>query len=239
MLVIPAIDLIDGKCVRLLKGDYAVQTIYSEGPVAQALRFQAVPFSRLHVVDLEGARDGMGRNREAIKSILRAVSIPVQIGGGIRSSHDVEQLLSWGADYLILGTIALKEQDLVTEWVRRWGSEHFIISLDMRCGMLQAEGWVEQSAVDLTEMMARIADWGIRQLICTDVDRDGTLEQPNYGTYQELLRRLHQDSFLIAAGGVSSLEQVVQLKAFGVAGAIVGKAIYEGRIPLEELARVS
>jgi phosphoribosylformimino-5-aminoimidazole carboxamide ribotide isomerase len=238
MLIIPAIDLIGGKCVRLFKGDYTRQTIYSEDPVGQALRFQAVRFSRLHVVDLEGARDGLGRNREAIRNIFQAASIPVQLGGGIRSTQDVEQLVSWGASYLILGTIALKEQQLVTEWVKRWGSEQFIISLDLRGGQLLAEGWLEQSRVDLTEMIARITDWGICQVICTDVDRDGTLEQPNYATYEELLARLPKDSFLIAAGGVSSLEQVERLRRLGVSGAIVGKAIYESQISLEELSRV-
>lgn len=236
MLIIPAIDLVGGRCVRLLKGDYDLQTTYSEDPIGQALEFEAAGFRRLHIVDLEGAKDGLGRNREAIRKIIRAVKAPVQIGGGIRRSEDVEKLLSWGARYLILATVALKQPEAVSEWIGRWGAEPFIVSLDVRGGRLRGEGWLVESRVSVDDMVARLSAWGIRQVICTDIERDGTLDHPNYETYSTLGARLAEGTTLIAAGGVSSLGQIQELKRRGVGGAIVGKAIYEGRISLEELA---
>jgi len=237
MLIIPAIDLIGGKCVRLLKGDYAAQTTYNEDPVGQALKFEAAGFSRLHIVDLEGAKDGSGRNREAIIEIIHAVKVPVQIGGGIRRTEDVEQLLSFGARYLILGTVALKQPSVVSEWIERWGSQPFIVSLDVRGGRLQSEGWLEESRVSLNEMAGRLSTWGVTQVICTDIERDGTLDHPNYQTYSKLRALLGDSTTLIAAGGVCSLNHIAELGRTGVAAAIVGKAIYEGQITLEELAR--
>ena len=236
MLVVPAIDLIDGKCVRLYQGDYENQTIYNEDPVGQALKFQSVRFPRLHLVDLQGARSGSGQNRQAIKRILKAVAIPVQIGGGIRTFEDVKELLDGGARYLILGTVALKEPSRVSEWIERWGPENFIISLDLRQGMLQSEGWIEQSPVTLDQMMERISQWGIGQVICTDVEKDGTMEQPNYETYKTLLCRLPGRVTLLAAGGICSVPHIMKLKEIGVGGAVVGRALYENQIPMEELA---
>lgn len=236
MLVVPAIDLIDGKCVRLYQGDYENQTIYSEDPVGQALKFQAVRFSRLHLVDLQGARSGSGQNRQAIKRILKAVSIPVQIGGGIRAEEDVKELLDAGAHYLILGTVALKDASRVSDWIQRWGADKFIISLDLRKGKLQGEGWIEQSPVTLEQMVARVRNWAIRQVICTDVERDGTMEQPGYETYRNLLCSLPADVTLLAAGGVSSVAHIANLREIGVGGVVVGRALYENRIPMEELA---
>ncbi|RPI29177.1 MAG: 1-(5-phosphoribosyl)-5-[(5-phosphoribosylamino)methylideneamino]imidazole-4-carboxamide isomerase [Acidobacteria bacterium] len=235
MLIIPAIDLIGGKCVRLLKGDYDAQTTYQQEPVEQALKFQATRFQRLHIVDLEGAKDGLGKNREAIRRILLAVKIPVQIGGGIRTERDAEQLLSWGARYLILGTAALKQPETVTQWTKRWGGKPFIVSLDLRGGRLRSEGWLEESRVSLQEMARRISDWDVTQVICTDIEQDGTLDHPNYQTYSQLLSLLGPDRTLIAAGGVCNVEQINHLKRIGVGGAIVGKAIYEGQVSLEEL----
>jgi phosphoribosylformimino-5-aminoimidazole carboxamide ribotide isomerase len=238
MLIIPAIDLIGGKCVRLLKGDYRAETVYSEDPVGQALKFQSARFSRLHIVDLEGARDGAGKNREAIRRVLSAARIPIEIGGGVRTADDVSELLSWGAKHLILGTVALKHPETVSDWIARWGAAPFIISLDLRGGRLQSEGWVQSSSVTRDEMARRIDQWRIEQVISTDVERDGTLEQPNYAAYRELRAQLPDRVTLIAAGGVCSVIQIEQLKQLGVGGAIVGKAIYEGQVTLEELARV-
>lgn len=237
MLIIPAIDLIGGKCVRLLKGDYGAQTTYSEDPVGQALKFEAAGFRRLHIVDLEGAKDGSGRNRVAIRGIVQAAKIPIEVGGGIRTSEDVEQLLSWGARYLILGTVALKQPRAVSEWIERWGAKPFIVSLDLRGGRLQSEGWLEESRVSLDEMTGRLSGWGVRQVICTDIERDGTLDRPNYETYSKLRALLPDATTLIAAGGVCNLDQIGELKSRGVGAAIVGKAIYEGQISLEELSR--
>ncbi|MGH9340873.1 MAG: 1-(5-phosphoribosyl)-5-[(5-phosphoribosylamino)methylideneamino]imidazole-4-carboxamide isomerase [Acidobacteriota bacterium] len=235
MVVIPAIDLVGGKCVRLYQGDYERQRTYGEDPLGQALKFRAARFSRLHMIDLEGARSGSGQNRQAIRKVARALDLPVQAGGGIRTSEDVSELFGWGVKYLILGTVALKEPEKVTEWVKGWGAERFIVSLDFKAGKLVSEGWLETSSVTLEEALARIQGWGIRQIICTDTEKDGTLEQPNYWTYEKMLKQLSSDAGLIAAGGVCRPEHVRRLKGMGVQGAVIGRALYEGEISWEEL----
>lgn len=237
MLIIPAIDLIGGDCVRLLKGAYEKQITYGRNPVEQALRFQSAGFKRLHVIDLEGARDGEGKNREAIRKLIKASRVPVQVGGGIRSAEDVEQLLSWGASRLILGTLALEGPDEVNSWVARWGSDPFTVSLDLRDGKLQTEGWLVESELGLEQVVERLVDWGIGEVICTDVEADGTLQQPNWTTYRQLLKLLPTGTFLIAAGGVSTPQHIRRLKELGLSGAIVGRALYEGEYTWEEMLR--
>ena len=235
MIVIPAIDLIGGKCVRLYQGDFARQTTYEKDPVQQGREFQAVGFSRLHVVDLEGAREGTGQNRPVIQEVVKALKIPVQVGGGIRTRQDIAQLLGFGVSYLIVGTSALASPDEVTRWVDEWGPESLIVSLDLKMGKLRSEGWLEQSEVGLDEICERIVRWGIPQVICTDVESDGTLDHPNYQTYEDLGERLPGSIQLIAAGGVSQPEHIARLKRIGVSGAVVGRALYEGDVAWEEL----
>ena len=234
MIVIPAIDLIAGKCVRLYQGDFARQTTYEKNPVEQGKEFQAVGFSRLHVVDLEGAREGTGQNQPIIQEVVESLEIPVQVGGGIRNRQDIAQLLGVGVNYLILGTSVLTSPEEVTRWVDEWGPETFIVSLDLKGGKLRSEGWVEQSEVEFSEVCQRIVRWGIPQVICTDVENDGTLNQPNYPTYEELGGRLPSSIQLIAAGGVSQPEHIARLKEIGVGGAVVGRALYEGDVAWEE-----
>lgn len=235
MLTIPAIDLIDGKVVRLFKGDYANQTTYSAEPVDQALQFQAAGFQRIHIIDLEGAKMGLGKNRETIREVIQACRLPVQIGGGIRNLDDVSELIDCGSDYLILGTTVLKEPVEVSKWIDTYGPEHFIVSLDLRNGKLQAEGWLEESQRDLQAVVKQVEQWGVKQVICTDVERDGTLEQPNYQTYSRLLELLPDGTDLIAAGGISAPGHVTQLRKVGLSGAIVGRALYEGEYSWEEM----
>ena len=236
MLIVPAIDLVQGRCVRLYQGDYSRQVTYAQDPVQQALKFQAAKFRRLHIVDLDGAKSGSGENREVIDQIIQAVQIPVQVGGGVRSEEDVSQLLGYGAQYVILGTVAVKEPATVSRWIKKWGGESFIVSLDLRRGKLQCRGWTESSAVGVEELLTRCASWGVDRMICTDVERDGTMEQPNFDTYRELLSRLPPAAFLMAAGGVCLPEHLVQFREIGVHGAVVGRALYEGQIPWEVLA---
>ena len=234
MLVIPAIDLVQGKCVRLYQGDWGKQTTYAGDPVDQARNFQAAGFARLHVVDLEGARWGSGHNRQAIRDIVRAVKVPVQVGGGIRSSRDVAQLNGWDVRYLILGTVVLKEPDRVSEWVKERSADAFMVSLDLKGGKLQSQGWMQESDLAIDQVIERIASWGVKQVICTDVERDGTLDQPNYSTYCDLLERLPGGTSLIAAGGVSRPDHITRLREMGVEGVVVGRALYEGEVPWEE-----
>lgn len=238
MLVIPAIDLIQGECVRLYQGDYAQKTLYENNPVVQAVKFEKAGFTHLHVVDLEGARSGSGENRRIIGKIVESTDMSVQVGGGIRSEEDIAELLNWGVRHLILGTVALEQPELITSWVKRWGSTLFVISLDLKKKKLQARGWSKSSDIELEEMMNRIKKWGISYVICTDIERDGTLEQPNYNTYKNLLSCLPRGIKLIAAGGVSQAQHIVQLKKIGVTGAVVGKAMYEGEVSWEEMINV-
>lgn len=237
MIKIPAIDLIDGACVRLYRGDYARRTTYTLNPVEQALRFQSVGFRRIHVVDLEGAREGSGKNRAAIRDVTSACRVPVQIGGGIRTEDDVAELLDWGARYLILGTIAVQEPDIVDRWVSRWGGDRFIVSLDLRQGALQTHGWTAGSEITVEALVERIHHWGMKEMISTDVDRDGTLERPNYETYRRLIELGRGDVGVIAAGGVSRPEHIIQLARQGVAGVVIGRALYEGEFTWEEMLR--
>lgn len=233
MLVVPAIDLVGGQCVRLFRGDFKKQMTYQTDPVDQARAFQAVGFERLHVVDLEGARFGDGRNRDTIRKVISAVDIPVQIGGGIRRESDVEELLGDGASHLILGTSVLSEPDQVERWIEKWGAAPFIISLDLRGQSLQSEGWLKSSGVGMEDVLARIAAWQVVQVICTDVEQDGTLLQPNYATYVGLLSQISEAAILIAAGGVSHPQHISRLREIGVGGAVVGRALYEGQVPWE------
>lgn len=228
MLVIPAIDLIDGCCVRLRQGRYDRQTNYDPDPVARALSFQKTGFKRLHTVDLDGARLGRGRNRKAVQEIVEAVGIPVQTGGGIRSDRDVAELLEAGVRYLVLGTVALESPGLVEAWIGRWGPGRFIVSLDLKAGQPQVRGWTSPGSPSLDEAVDRIAAWGVDQVICTDVERDGTLGEPGYAACREVLGKLKEGVRLIAAGGVSCPAQLGTLGALGVFGAIVGRALYEG-----------
>ena len=235
MIVIPAIDLIAGKCVRLYQGDFDQQTTYDNDPIDQAREFQSAGFTRLHVVDLEGARSGSGQNRQVIRHLVEAVDLPIQIGGGVRTSEDVFELLEFGVRYLILGTAALTDPERVTQWVERWGPAPFMISLDLKGKGLRSQGWVKRSGVELAEALDRISGWEIPQVICTDVESDGTLKQPNYSTYEKLRAQLPGDITLIAAGGISRPEHVSRLKEMGVDGVVVGRALYEGDRVWEKL----
>jgi phosphoribosylformimino-5-aminoimidazole carboxamide ribotide isomerase len=235
MLKISAIDLIEGRCVRLFQGDYRRRTTYSTDPTEQALLFEEAGFSRIHVVDLEGARDGGGRNRLAIRRVIEACRIPVQVGGGIRDDRDVEELLGWGAGFLIVGTTAIDQPDRVERWIRRWGPERFIVGLDFRKGRLQTEGWTEEADVEADEMLRRIRDWGVSEIVSTDVERDGTLAQPNYESYRVLVRRVSSTVAVVAAGGVGHPEHIRLLGEVGVGGVVIGRALYEGDCSWEEL----
>jgi len=237
MIKIPAIDLIDGHCVRLFKGDYDRKTTYSEDPVAQALKFREAGFQRLHLIDLEAARDGSSRNRPAIQKVIAGCGLPVQVGGGIRSDEDVAELLGYGAQYLILGTAAVKAPEVVNSWVQRWGGDRFIVSIDLRGGRLLTDGWTAESGETIEGLMARIRGWGMKEVISTDVERDGTLEQPSYATYRRLVELGDGQLGVIAAGGVSRPEHIRRLSKDGVAGVVIGKALYEGEFSWEEMLR--
>jgi phosphoribosylformimino-5-aminoimidazole carboxamide ribotide isomerase len=235
MLVIPAIDLINGSCVRLYQGDYRQKREYARDPVEQARKFLSAGFSRLHVIDLEGAKSGQGENRGAIQRVVNSCPVPVQVGGGIRKSEDVEELLSWGAEYLILSTAALEEPQQVSDWISQWGADHFIVSLDLRGGRLQTAGWLQDSIRSIDEVVKLLMKWELEQVICTNVECDGTLQHPDYQLYEELVSLLPTSVSLIAAGGISTPEHISSLSGIGVSGTIVGRALYEGSYSWEEM----
>lgn len=237
MIVIPAIDLKDGRCVRLVQGRKEEETVFSDDPAAVAKSFEAQGAERIHVVDLDGAFDGKPKNREQLKRVVRAVTIPVQTGGGIRSLEAIEDLLELGVDRVILGTVALKRPELVREACRRFGSERVLVGIDARDGRVAVEGWVEESSVNAVELAREMHAAGVREVVFTDIRRDGMLTGPNFESLEEMLETGMR---VIASGGVASVDDLVRLAAYapkGLSGAIVGKAIYTGAVELEAAIR--
>ena len=230
MEIIPAIDLRNGKCVRLYQGDYEKETVFSDDPVSVALRWQSEGAKRLHLVDLDGAAKGELCNLDAIERIATAVEIPVQVGGGVRSLETIEQLLKLGVGRAILGTVAVEDPDLAEEACQRFG-EQIIIGIDARDGQAATRGWLQQSTVTAGELAARMVGLGARRFIYTDISRDGTLTSPNFEAVAEFLSQVSVP--VIAAGGISSVEHLTRLAALGAEGAIVGRAIYTGDINLK------
>jgi len=231
MEIIPAIDLRNGKCVRLYQGDYGKETIFSGDPVSVALRWQSEGARRLHIVDLDGAAKGEPVNLETIKDIIAAIDIPVQVGGGIRSIETIEQLFAAGVERAILGTAAVEKPDLVKEACQRF-SDRIIISIDAKDRMVATRGWLQKSTVTAGELASKMIELGVMRFIYTDISRDGTLTSPNFEAIAELLSQVNVP--VIAAGGISSVYHLTKLAGLGIEGAIVGKAIYTGDVKLGE-----
>ena len=231
MEIIPAIDLRQGKCVRLYQGDYEQETIFSENPVEVALEWQSLGAPRLHIVDLDGAASGELYNLDIIKEIASTVLIPVQVGGGIRQLETVEQLLKIGIERVILGTAAVENPELVKEVCRKF-RESVIVGVDAREGCVAIHGWRQETGLKTIEFIKTMAQRGAKRFIYTDISRDGTLTEPNFTTIFELVTEIRLP--IIAAGGISSLSQLKVLKQLGVEGAIVGKALYTGDINLKQ-----
>lgn len=230
--IIPAIDLRNGKCVRLYQGDYKQETVFSDDPAATAIRWQSEGAKRLHLVDLDGAAKGELCNIKAIQDIVKSVSIPTEIGGGIRNLETINQLLEMGIGRVILGTIAVENPDLAKEAFKEFGN-HIVIGIDARAGLVATRGWLENAAITAIELAKQMVDIGAKRLIYTDINRDGTLTGPNFKAIAELIANISVP--VIAAGGISSLKHLTKLAAVGVEGAIVGRAIYTGDIKLEEV----
>jgi phosphoribosylformimino-5-aminoimidazole carboxamide ribotide isomerase len=234
MEVIPAIDLLDGKCVRLYQGDYNRASVFNDNPVEVARQWFDLGATRLHVVDLDGAKQGESMNLNAIESIVGAIPIPVQVGGGLRDRASVVRLLNLGVERAILGTVAVEKPELVGELCRDF-SQQIAVGIDARNGKVATKGWLETSevrAIDLAQQMAKL---GVAAIIYTDIHRDGTLSGPNLEALRELANAV--DIPVIASGGVSSLTDLLSLLALetlGVTGTIVGRAIYTGDVDLKE-----
>ena len=233
MEVIPAIDLIDGKCVRLYQGDYSRETVYSDDPVEVALRWESQGASRVHVVDLDGARSGNLDNLAVVKRIAEAVNVPVQMGGGVRSLDSARRVIEAGVQRVMLGTVAVREPDVVRSACADLGSEAVVVAVDSRDRMVAVSGWTSGSDMKATELLSRMMKAGVRTFLCTDISRDGTLAGPNYGLMRELAEVAGEG--VIAAGGMASVEHIRQLASLGVGGAVIGKALYTGDVNLAEV----
>ncbi len=231
MEIIPAIDLRNGKCVRLYQGDYEKETIFSNKPVEVALRWQSEGARRLHLIDLDGAAKGELCNLEAIEDIIAAIDIPVQVGGGIRSLETIEQLLNIGVERTILGTVAVEKPELVEAACRKF-DEQIIVSIDARDRLVATRGWLQKSQVAASELAKQMVNLGVKRFIYTDISRDGTLTSPNFEAVAELLSQVSVP--IIAAGGISSVYHLTRLAELEVEGAIVGKAIYTGDVKLAD-----
>ncbi len=231
MIIYPAIDLYDGKAVRLLKGDYDAMTVYSTNPTEVALDFRRQGATHIHLVDLEGAKDGTTPNLEIVKSIIAEAGLFTEIGGGIRSMKTIDTYLSAGADRVILGTAAVKNPDLLRAACRRYG-EKIAVGIDMKDGMIAIHGWTETTSLDGMKFCRIIQQLGVKTVICTDISRDGAMRGANHELYRTLSKEF--DMNIIASGGVSSMEDVKELSGLGIHGAIIGRAYYTGAIQLAE-----
>jgi phosphoribosylformimino-5-aminoimidazole carboxamide ribotide isomerase len=229
MELIPAIDLKDGRCVRLYQGDFAQSTIYSDDPVATARRWVDQGATRLHVVDLDGARGGRPANTDAVLAIVRAAGVPVQLGGGLRRAEDVDAALALGVERVILGTAAVEQLDLVSRLTARFG-EQVIVGVDARDGMVATAGWTETADVRAVELVRHVAELGVPRIIYTDISRDGTLTEPNFAALAELI--WPAGPAIIASGGISAVAHLRRLAALGAEAAIVGKALYDDKLDL-------
>ena len=236
MYIFPAIDLYDGKAVRLYKGDYAQMTVYSENPMEIARDFEAAGARFIHMVDLEGARDGSTPNLSIVADVAQNTSLFVEIGGGIRDMETVEAYLSAGVSRVILGTAAVNNEAFLREAVERHG-EKIAVGADVKDGYIAIKGWLEQSAYTLEAFMEKMQSIGVSTIICTDISKDGAMKGTNRELYRELSEKFRMN--IVASGGVSTLEDVQALAAMDLYGAIIGKAYYTGAINLKEAIEVS
>jgi phosphoribosylformimino-5-aminoimidazole carboxamide ribotide isomerase len=229
--IIPAIDLKQGRCVRLYQGDYAAETVFSEEPAEVALQWQALGAPRLHVVDLDGAISGELHNLDIITEIAKLILIPTQLGGGIRHLGTVEQVLKIGIDRVILGTAAAEDTELITRACQKF-RDSVVVAIDARDGLVATRGWQRQTELPAVELARTMVKLGVRRFLYTDINRDGTLTEPNFTAIAELVDAVRQP--VIAAGGISSVTHIKMLKQLGVEGAIIGKALYTGDIDLKQ-----
>ena len=234
MQIIPAIDIIEGKCVRLTEGDYAQKTIYNENPLEVAKAFEAVGIQRLHLVDLDGAKAGAVKNWKVLESIAVNTKLVIDFGGGIKTDNDVAHVFERGASLATIGSIAVANPTLFLSWVNRYGAEKFFLGADVKDNLIAVNGWMQISTITIESFLTDYLAHGITNIFCTDVSKDGRLEGPSTALYQSLIQ-LFPNLNLVASGGVSSLQDLEALDAIGCAGAIVGKAIYENRISLASL----
>ena len=234
MQIIPAIDIIDGKCVRLTEGDYAQKKVYNENPLEVALQFQDAGLERVHLVDLDGAKAGQIVNWKVLETIASKTTLKIDFGGGIKKQEDVRVVLEAGALWATVGSVAVKDKNALLQWMQHFGADKFLLGADVKGELLAVGGWLETTTINIYDFITAYLQQGIKQIFCTDISKDGRLEGPSLELYKSLIEK-NKNLHLIASGGVSSIQDLEALRAIGCAGAIVGKAIYEGRISINDL----
>ena len=232
--LIPAIDIINGQCVRLTKGDYDQKTVYSDSPATMAKEFEMLGFQRLHVVDLDGAKSKHIVNSGVLRRITTETQLVVDFGGGIKTDEDLEKAFASGAAMVTVGSIAVTQPDRFMGWLEKYGAKRMILGADVRHGKISINGWKEDSDEDLLPFLKKYVDAGVRNVLCTEISKDGTLAGPAIDLYKRVMDA-YPELHLIASGGVSGKEDILALDAAGIPAVVFGKAIYEGKINLEEL----
>lgn len=232
--LIPAIDMIDGKCVRLTKGDYDQKKVYNDDPVEVAKQFESLGFRRLHVVDLDGAKSKHIVNVDVLKAITSATNLIVDFGGGIKTDNDIELAFANGASLVTIGSIAVTQPELFASWLEKYGADRIILGADVRNGKISINGWKEDSAEDLLPFLKYYINKGVINVLCTEISKDGMLEGPATDLYKEVMAE-YPNLNLIASGGISSNEDIKELNRYGIPSVVFGKAIYEGKIDMKEL----
>ena len=234
--LIPAIDIIDGKCVRLSQGDYNTQKVYNESPLEVAKEFEANGIRRLHVVDLDGAKSSHIVNYKVLDQLTGHTSLTIDFGGGIKTDEDLTIAFEYGAQMVTLGSIAVKNPDLFKSWLHKFGAEKIILGADVKDNRISVNGWKEESQQELLPFLDGYTQEGIRKVLCTDISRDGMLQGPSIDLYKQIMAKF-PDMHLIASGGVSGLDDIIRLDEAGIPAVVFGKALYEGRITLKDLKR--
>lgn len=233
--IIPAIDLIEGKCVRLTQGDYQQQKIYNENPVEVAKSFEAAGLKKLHLVDLDGAKARQVVNLKTLEAIATQTNLTIEFGGGIKTDEDLQKVFDSGANQAIIGTVAVKQPEVFARWLSGYGPEKIILGADVKDEKLAVSGWLETSTVDIYDFLLGQKEQGLKYVICTDISKDGMLQGTSVDLYKKLMDRF-PELHIIASGGVASMEDIEKLDAIGCPSVVVGKAIYEGRITLASLS---
>ncbi|MEC3876267.1 1-(5-phosphoribosyl)-5-[(5-phosphoribosylamino)methylideneamino]imidazole-4-carboxamide isomerase [Chryseobacterium salviniae] len=233
MKIIPAIDIIDGKCVRLSKGDYDTKKIYNENPLEVAKEFESFGIQYLHLVDLDGAKSKHIVNQKVLETIAKETSLEIDFGGGLKTLEDIEIAFNSGAKQITIGSIAVQDPDFCFDLIEKYGPDKIILGADCENRKIKTSGWLEESQLDVIDFILKYKNKGIKNVICTDISKDGMLQGASDELYEEILQKTNIR--LIASGGISGMEDVSKMKTIGCSGIIIGKAIYEGRISLQQL----
>ena len=238
MTIIPAIDIVNGKCVRLTRGDYSKQVVYNDDPLEVAKEFEDNGFQRLHMVDLDGAKEGRIINLPVLEKIASHTKLEIDFGGGINSIMDVETVMNAGAAIITIGSLAVKQPAILEEWLMELGPNRFLVGADVLDNNIKISGWLKDGGITIDAFLVKMLAIGVTNIFCTDISKDGAMGGPSFKLYTQIIQT-HPGIQLIASGGVSSIEDILQLNEIGCCGVIIGKAIYEGLITLAELQKLN